>query len=161
MNAQTIRVLTVVSLLGCALVAGVFFAFSTFVMKALGNLAPARAIEAMQAINEAAPTAWFMTLMFGTAVLCAVLGGDSLMRISEVGAGYRVAGCALYFVAIVLTIGYHVPLNDVLATLDPSRAESATYWQQYLTNWTAWNHLRTLAPLGASALLTLALIQSK
>ncbi len=161
MSPQSIRTLTIVSLLGCALVAGVFFAFSTFVMKALGSLPPARAIEAMQAINEAAPTAWFMSALFGTALLCSVLGAASLSRFSEAGAGYRVAAWALYLVAIILTAGYHVPLNDHLAAIEPNRADSAAYWQWYLAHWTLWNHLRALAPLGASALLTLALVQSK
>jgi uncharacterized membrane protein len=30
-------------------------------------------------------------------------------------------------------------------------------WSSYLTNWTAWNHVRTVASLAAAALLTLAL----
>ena len=38
--------------LGCGLVAGVFFAFSTFVMKALGKLPPAQGVAAMQSITS-------------------------------------------------------------------------------------------------------------
>ena len=33
------------------LVAGIFFAFSTFIMRALGRLRPAEGVAAMQAIN--------------------------------------------------------------------------------------------------------------
>jgi hypothetical protein len=43
--------LTLVSVLGCGLIGGVFFAFSTFVMKALASLPPAQGIAAMQSIN--------------------------------------------------------------------------------------------------------------
>jgi len=43
--------LTLVSALGCGLTAGVFFAFSSFVMKALGRIQPAQGIAAMQSIN--------------------------------------------------------------------------------------------------------------
>jgi uncharacterized membrane protein len=39
------------SALGCGLVAGVFFAFSTFVMNALTRLAPKEGIAAMQSIR--------------------------------------------------------------------------------------------------------------
>ena len=39
------------SALGCGLIAGVFFAFSAFVMKALALLPPAQGIAAMQSIN--------------------------------------------------------------------------------------------------------------
>jgi len=42
-----ILVLTLVAALGCGLVSGIFFAFSTFIMKALARLAPAHGIAAM------------------------------------------------------------------------------------------------------------------
>lgn len=40
-NDGLLFALKLVSALGCGLIAGVFFAFSSFVMKALGRLAPA------------------------------------------------------------------------------------------------------------------------
>ncbi len=43
--------LTFVSALGCGLMAGVFFAFSAFVMHALARLPPAQGIAAMQSIG--------------------------------------------------------------------------------------------------------------
>src|SRR5690606_29761669 len=46
--------LTWAAAVGSALVAGVFFAFSSFVMPALATLPAAPAIRAMQAINRAA-----------------------------------------------------------------------------------------------------------
>ncbi|WP_394834665.1 DUF1772 domain-containing protein [Pendulispora rubella] len=151
------RVLTMVALLGSALVAGVFFAFSTFVMKGLGYLPAARGAEAMNAINVAAPTAGLMVAMFGTALVCLVLGTASFVRLGDDGAAYRVLGCALYMVTILVTIFYHVPRNDALAALDPASAEGMAYWKEYLVQWTTWNHVRTVAPLGAAALLAIAL----
>ena len=44
-----------------------------------------------------------------------------------------------------------------LATLHPQDAEAAGYWAKYVTTWTAWNHVRTIAALAAAALLTVAL----
>jgi uncharacterized membrane protein len=58
---------TLATALGCGLVAGVFFAFSTFVMPALKRLPPAHGIAAMQSINTVAVTPAFMTALFGTA----------------------------------------------------------------------------------------------
>jgi len=46
--ASILDVVTLLSALGCRLVAGVFFAFSAFVMKALGKLPPAQGIAAMR-----------------------------------------------------------------------------------------------------------------
>jgi uncharacterized membrane protein len=46
-------VLTFATALGCGLVAGIFFAFSAFVMKALLRLPPAQGMATMQAVNVA------------------------------------------------------------------------------------------------------------
>jgi uncharacterized membrane protein len=46
-----IYLLTFVAALGSGLVAGIFFAFSNFVMKALARVSPAQGIAAMQSIN--------------------------------------------------------------------------------------------------------------
>jgi hypothetical protein len=46
-------VLTFLAALGSALIGGLFFAFSAFVMRALGRLPPAGGIAAMQSINVA------------------------------------------------------------------------------------------------------------
>ena len=65
--------LTLLAALGCATMAGVFFAFSAFVMKALARLPAAQGGAAMQAINVAAVTPTFMVALFGTAVACGAL----------------------------------------------------------------------------------------
>lgn len=44
---------TLGAVLGCGLMAGLFFAFSVCVMKALSQLAPEKGMAAMQAINVA------------------------------------------------------------------------------------------------------------
>ena len=51
---------TVLTALGCGLIAGAFFAFSSFVMPALKRLPPAHGIAAMQSINKLAvtPLSW-------------------------------------------------------------------------------------------------------
>ncbi len=49
-------VLTLLAALGCSMMAGVFFAFSAFVMKALARLPAEQGVAAMQAINVAAAT---------------------------------------------------------------------------------------------------------
>jgi uncharacterized membrane protein len=149
---------TVVTALGCGLVAGVFFAFSAFVMRALKRLEPEQGIAAMQSINILAVTPVFMAALFGTAVGCLGLGAWTV--ISSVGrtTALVVAGGTLYLVGTVgVTIACNVPLNNRLATLHPQSADAASYWDEYLTKWTAWNHVRTLAALTAAAALTVAL----
>ena len=112
------RSLTVVTAVGAGLVAGVFFAFSTFVMRAFEDLPPRDGLRAMQSVNRAAPSPLFMAALLGTAAACIGLGIWSLVDVDEPGAWYRVAGCAVYLVGIAVTIAYHIPRNDALAVVD-------------------------------------------
>lgn len=54
------------SVLGCGLMAGVFFAFSSFVMNALARLQPTQGIAAMQSINITVINPLFMAPFLGT-----------------------------------------------------------------------------------------------
>jgi uncharacterized membrane protein len=150
--------MTAVTALGCGLNAGVFFAFSSFVMKALARLQPAQGIAAMQSINLVAVTPAFMAALFGTAAACAALVVWALVDRDTAFGPYLLAGGAVYLVGTIgLTVAYHVPRNNALAALPPQRAEAAGRWARYVTGWTRWNHLRAAASLAAAALLTLAL----
>ena len=150
--------LTLVSALGSATVAGVFYAYSTFTMSGFARLAPETAVAAMQAINREAPKAPLMLLMFGTAAPCVVLMAASLGELSQPAARLQLLAGFLYLAGAVLLTGvYHVPRNDLLAALEPGSAEAAAYWGTYLDEWVRMNHLRTAAPLAAALLFLLSL----
>ena len=151
-------VLTFVSALGCGLVAGIFFAFSAFVMKALARLPPAQGIAAMQSVNVAVINPRFLVVFFGAAVGCLVLAVSALFRWHAAGAAYLLAGSLLYLVGTILvTMAFNVPRNDALAAVDPATADGARLWADYVEKWTAWNHVRTAAAVAASAALTIGL----
>jgi uncharacterized membrane protein len=59
-------ILAFASALGCGLVAGLFFAFSNFVMKSLARLPSDQGIAAMQNINVDVLNRWFFVVFFGT-----------------------------------------------------------------------------------------------
>lgn len=144
--------------LGCGLIAGVFFAFSTFVMKALAQQPPAQGIATMQSINVTVINPWFMTAFLGTAVACIFLAIFSLLKWHQPGATYLLVGSLLYLVGTFgVTIAFNVPLNDALAIAKPDSIEGAELWAKYLSNWTLWNHIRTVAALVAAVLLTIGL----
>ena len=88
MTADVLSVLTLVAALGCGLVAGIFFVFPTFIMKALARIPAAQGIAAMQFINITVINPWFMMAFMGTAVACALLTGYAVLHWSETGAGY-------------------------------------------------------------------------
>ena len=151
-------VLTLVTALGCALVAGALFAFSSFVMKALARLPASQGIAAMQSINVTAVMPAFMSAFIGSAVACAALAVTSIFTWDEPYAVYLLIGSLCYLIGTFgLTIGYHVPRNDALAAVDPSQARAAEHWSRYVSTWTAWNHVRVIAALAAVALLALGL----
>jgi uncharacterized membrane protein len=151
-------VLTLVTAVACGLVAGFFFAFSACVMKALARLPAAQGVAAMQSINIVVINPLVMAALFGTALACAVLVIASVVEWREPYAVYLLVGGLLYLVgAIVLTGVYHVPRNNALATVDPNGADAASHWDRYVREWTAWNHVRTIAPLASAVLLTIAL----
>jgi uncharacterized membrane protein len=58
-----------------------------------------------------------------------------------------------------VTMAFNVPLNNRLAALEPQAGDSASVWEEYLTRWTAWNHVRTVTALAAVTLLTIALTE--
>lgn len=149
---------TLVAALGSGLIAGVFFAFSAFVMKSLAGLAAPEGMAAMQSINRVILRSSFMAIFLGTALLCVVAVVCSFLQWREPGAAWLLAGGVLYLAgSFLVTIVFNVPLNVTLDTARPSDAASADHWTGYLEKWTAWNHVRTLASLAAAASFSMAL----
>ena len=148
---------TLATALGCGLAAGVFFAFSTFVMPALKRVTPSGGVEAMQSINRVALTPPFMIALFGTALAALGLIVWSVVSSADRPTALIVAGGGLYLVGTIgVTIAGNVPLNDRLERADSSQATSRS-WHEWVDRWNAWNHVRTAAALAAAALLTVAL----
>jgi uncharacterized membrane protein len=151
-------VLALLSALGFGLAAGVFFAFSTFVMPALARLPATQGIAAMQSINVKAINPWFMTALFGTAVVGLAAAVAGLIDLDESYAPYLVGGGVIYVVGTIgVTMAFNVPRNNALAKLDPAGAEASGYWARYLEEWTRWNHVRTVAPFLAAGLEIVAI----
>jgi len=150
--------LTLLAALGCGLIAGVFFAFSSFVMKSLARLPAGAGIAAMQSINIVVLRSWFMAAFLGTAAVCVLASVYSLFRLQEPGVVYMLIGSVLYLVgSFLVTIVFNVPRNEALAKLAPTDSSSASSWSGYVASWTTWNHVRTLAALAAAASFSVAL----
>ncbi|WP_432809386.1 DUF1772 domain-containing protein [Pantanalinema sp. GBBB05] len=147
--------LKLIAALGCGLIAGVFFAFSTFVMKALAQQPPAQGIATMQSINITVINPWFMAVFLGTSMLCLIIIVTSLLQRQQ-AATYLLIGALFYLVGCFgVTMVFNVPLNERLAVADPNSTEGVNLWATYLTTWTIWNHVRTIAAFIAAALFTL------
>lgn len=147
-----------IAALGSGLVAGVFFAFSTFVMKALARLAPAEGIAAMQSINVVVLNPWFLGVFLGTALASGVTIVTALLEWRGAGSALLLTGGALYLIGTFgVTMACNVPRNEMLAKVARTDERATAAWVAYVPGWTAWNHVRTIAALAAAAAFTLAL----
>ncbi|CAM5590280.1 MULTISPECIES: anthrone oxygenase family protein [Streptomyces] len=151
-------VLIVIGVVGTGLVAGVFCAFSTFVMRGLAALPPAQGVAAMKAINVTALMPAFMLVFMGTALLCAVIAVVTFVLWPDEGTAELLLGSALYlFGSFGVTMVANVPRNDALMKLEAGTQEAAAYWPTYVREWTVWNHVRTVASAAATVSFVLAI----
>jgi uncharacterized membrane protein len=148
------------ALLSSAVMAGFYATFSVMVMPALGRLATPKAASSMQAINRAAPAPW---LVFGLVIAggsSASVGVSAVLDWQASGSAWALAGALLYLSTVVLTVAYHVPLNNRLALLQPSEPGAEASWQRYLHDWTTANHFRAVLALAAAVVLTVGTVMN-
>lgn len=139
------------AVIACGLIAGVFLAFSDFVMKSLFAASPAGGIEAMQLINRKVYGSVFMILLVAMLVTSAVLALYASVYMTSSAAIWISGGCALYVVGVfIVTVVVNVPMNRRLDAMNRESAESVSYWAVYASSWTLWNHVRTIASAGAA-----------
>lgn len=140
-------VLTAATTIGSGLLAGVFFAFSAFVMSGLQRLPDPGGATAMRSINVTAQRPPFMIALFGVSALCVAMIVRALATWSVPGAGWLLVGAILTIAgALGVTAAINVPLND--------RLEAGTVtWSRFLAGWDPANHARTILCLAGCAVL--------
>jgi uncharacterized membrane protein len=156
---STATTLTVIAAVSGGLTAGVFLAFSTFVVQGLDRNPAPVAIAAMQGINATAPHPLFMAPLFGgplvgLAAAVVALTGDG----GDVAGAWVVAGAVAGFVPAVMTAAYHVPRNLALDEVDPNGPGAEVAWRRHVREWVGANHVRTLGALVGAAAMTVALV---
>jgi len=151
-------IILIVASVGSGLVAGVFFAFSTFIMRALQQIPKAPGIAAMKRINVTVLNPLFFLAFFGTGIVCLLIVYLVLTGEIEKNSGLLLAGSGAYVVFCLLsTIVFNVPLNNRLEAMSAESAEAESFWAFYNRRWLFWNHVRTVASLVAAVLFALAL----
>lgn len=144
------------AILAYALVAGVFLAFSDFIMRSLALTGGVGGVEAMQVINREVFRWLFMALFLGMAGISVFLAGYAWFGLDGPAATLILLAALVYLVGCFgVTVAFNVPLNETLAGMDLSQGATREYWQQtYLPRWTFWNSVRTgAAALGAALML--------
>ena len=143
--------------LASGLVGGVLYAFSSFVMAGLKRLPPAQGMAAMQSINVTAVKPGLMIPFLGTLIASIAVAITAITDWDETTSVWLLAGSATYVLGTFVMTGlYHVPRNNALAATSTDVPEAEAVWARYITEWTRWNHYRTVAALTAAALLGVA-----
>lgn len=143
--------------IGCAVMAGVYFTFSTFVMSSLEAMPEPEGIAAMQSINRVILQSLFLPLFFATSFASLALAVWAIFNWGHSAAIFLAIGGLVYFVGMfACTAALNVPLNNALDSVDPTTPEAVEVWSDYLRSWTRWNHVRTVSSTTACALFLAA-----
>ena len=143
--SDIIYIIILISALGAGMNAGLFFIFSNTIMSSLDKLPSESGIAAMQNINRIIQNPVFFAIFMGTALLSLVLA-ICLIWYWGPGSIYVLLGALIYLVGcFIVTIAFNVPRNNALDAASADTNEAAELWAKYLVEWTAWNHVRTVA----------------
>lgn len=149
-------VLLITGLLLNALMAGLYFAFTTAVMPGLARADARTYVTTMQRINAAIQNPWFITAFLGALIVPVVavfahLGDTGLPRLPWI-----IAGTVAYGITLAITAVVNVPLNnrlDAAGSVDDDTAPAVR--AMYHDHWTRFNALRTV--LSTAAVIALAI----
>lgn len=137
------------------LLAGLFFAFAMSVMPGLSRTDNRVFVEAMQQINVAILNPWLALILAGPpvfAIITAVLHFQAGQRAAVAWIG---TALVLYVIALLITIGVNVPLNDALAAAGPAQQipDVGAVRDHFEPAWVHWNIARAVASTAAFTLL--------
>jgi uncharacterized membrane protein len=159
MTSNSVRIVTLMAAtLTMGLTAGVFALYAHTIMPGLKKTDDHTFVEAFQQIDRAIINPWFMVTAFGGALvltLAAAIANRGTTALPLIAAAF-----ALYLVAVIVTIGVEVPLNDAIkAAGNPDNIDVAKVRVQFNeARWSAWNLVRVLATVPAFGLLSWALV---
>ena len=153
-------IFVIAAILGSAVVGGIFFAFSNFIMRALDKVPAPAGLQTMQSINVTVLNPGFLGLFMGTAVIFAVLAVMALLDWGAAHSPYLLGAAVAYIGGTWMVTGVgNVPLNNRLAKLEPDEEGSDAAWHDYIQRWTRLNSQRAGAALLAAFLLLIPLWQ--
>jgi uncharacterized membrane protein len=142
------------------LMAGIYFAFSVFIMKALGQLPPTNGAQAMNKINDVIVNTGFLPLFFGSTLWYAGLVIWTITDWQGQASVLFIISALIYIIGMFFVTAFgNVPLNNQLKSLEDRNGELEDFWNVYLRTWLNLNHIRTLSCISSCTLLILGFMQ--
>ncbi len=150
------QILGVYGMVALWLIAGIFLAFSDFVMKSLNRMEEAAAIEAMQSINLWVYRSVFMIGLYSMTLVSLVV--IVLWGFANGPVQFAIGG-ALFLSGVIFVSGAgNIPLNHQLAVLNANELASKEFWIGYVQKWSALNHLRVAGSVLAALSFTYGVV---
>jgi len=136
------------------IMAGIYFSFSVFMMKALNQMPALLAAQVMNEVNDVIVNTLFLPLFFGTTLWLAGLAVWEISQWNPQTSPRVVTGSGLYIIGMFLVTAFgNVPLNNKLKSLENNDVALMEYWDTYHRDWLKLNHLRTITCVITTALL--------
>lgn len=141
------------------LMAGIYFAFSVFVMQSLAQLPAHEGVRAMNAINAVIVKTMFLPLFFISSI--AHLGLFIFVLMTETESTFLLGGAGAVYVLgmFFTTLLGNVPLNNRLAKYRDVSEKQTDVWNDYLQRWVRLNHIRTVSCTVSMVLMLVAISQ--
>ena len=157
---DTAGVVLGLAMIATGLSAGLLYSYACSVLPGLAQTSDRTFIDAMQQINKAIQNPVFFASFFGALALTAVAAAQQRRLGPGAATRWTVAALALYALALLVTMGANVPLNNHLAAAGgPARiADPAAVRNHFQAPWMAWNIARTALATAALACLGRALV---
>ncbi|MFJ4688949.1 DUF1772 domain-containing protein [Streptomyces sp. NPDC088789] len=153
-ESRTTRLVLGTALCTTGLVAGVFGLFSYAVMPALARSDDRVYVEVMWNINDVIQTPLFLLLFLSPLPLTAI----AAWRLRH---PWPWTAFAAYVLTVVITVVFHVPLNDALAAAGNPAIDPARERDRFENTWAAWNTVRAVTSTVALGCLIPALTSAR
>ncbi|MDL9945457.1 DUF1772 domain-containing protein [Gordonia sp. ABSL11-1] len=153
---DTVLVLAITTM---GLTAGLFAAFAYSVMPGLQRAGAPTAVASMQRINVAIINPVF-ALVFAGAIVFGAVGvalwwGDPMRW-------WLVAATVLAVLAVLITMGINMPLNNRLdAAGTVSAADAPAVWAEFVRPWVQWNIVRAVVSTAGFVVVAIGLLQTR
>jgi uncharacterized membrane protein len=153
------------SLLAAALIvaglnAGLFFCFSTAINPGFAHLDANHYVAATQMINQYIQNPVFFLVFMGAVIILPLAAYAHKQEPTGRRFKLLLIASALYIVGTFgVTMGGNVPINDKFAAIDLATAPAeqvAKTRDDLVKTWNAWHNVRTVAAIGAFALIIAA-----
>jgi uncharacterized membrane protein len=151
--------MTIFTIVGVGVIAGIFFVFSAFIMQVLDDRPPTEAVTTMQAMNHRMENhGLFLTLFTATSLTAVVLAVYALVSMEGQARIWLIVGGVTYAVGgFLITAAYHIPRNEKMNEMDANAADVGTRWSDYLSEWLPAHHIRTVLAIVALFSFAMAL----